>query len=44
MLEMGKVDIDSKDWGRIYYNNQRPLLWAAEKGYDAVVKLLRRSI
>lgn len=33
---MGRVNVEAKD--SIY--GQTPLLWAAEKGYEAIVKLL----
>jgi len=38
LLEMGKVDVKSKD-----NNGRTPLLWAAEKGHEAVVKLLLKT-
>lgn len=35
LLDMGKVDVDSKD-----YSGRTPLSWATEDGHEAVMKLL----
>ena len=35
LLETGKLDVDSKD-----SRGWTPLLWAAENGHEAVMKLL----
>jgi ankyrin repeat protein len=40
LLETGKVDVESKD--KIY--GRTPLSWAAERGHETVVELLRRSV
>ena len=39
LLKTGKVDVQSKD----SQYEQTPLSWAAERGYEAVVKLLQLS-